>query len=93
MTKPKRKRNRLSSGAVAIVRAKARPPWRPRSVQNNAMARWIDATPMTAAEVAEKLHVSTGYLYNLRTAVKAPSRQLAVAIEELSEGLVPVNSW
>lgn len=87
MQKPRRKRERLSSAPVK------RPAHRPRSVQTNSMARWLDASPMSVYEVAEKLRVTPEHVWNLRIHARKPSRSLAVAIEELSEGLVPVASW
>lgn len=85
MTKPKRKRERLSSAP--------RPAHRPRSKQSGIFAKYMDASPLTTAELAEKLHVSPGYLINLRVGNRTPGRALAVAIEELTDGMVPVASW
>lgn len=87
MTAPKRRRDRLSSAP------KPRPAHRPRSKQEGSFARWLDASPLTADEIAERLHISTGYLFNLRVGNRKPGRDVAVAIEELSEGLVPVACW
>ena len=47
MTKPKRKRERLSSAP--------RPAHRPRSKQSGRFAKYMDASPLTTAELAEKL--------------------------------------
>jgi hypothetical protein len=83
--KPVRVRKKLSSAP--------RPAHRPRSKQNNAMALWLDATPLTVAEVAARLKVGKEYLYNLRVGARRAGRDLAVAIEQLSDGMVPVESW
>lgn len=85
MTKPKRKTQQLSSAP--------RPAHRPRSVQNNKLAKWMDAAPLNSYEIAEKLGVSPGYLMNIRRGTRKPGRDVAVAIEQLSDGMVPVESW
>lgn len=87
-TQPKRKRQQLSSAP------KAKPKMgRPRSAQSNKFANWLDANPLTSHEVAEKLSVSVQHVLKLRGAVSRPSRDLAVAIEEMTDGMVPVSCW
>ena len=87
MTEPKRKRDRLSSAP------RPRPPYRPRSKQSGAFARWVDATPLTAQQVASRLGISIGFLYNVRVGARTPGRSLAVKIEKLTDGMVPVEAW
>lgn len=83
--KPLRKRRKLSSAPRRTTR--------PRSEQDSAFARWMDASTLTAEQIAAKLRVSSAHLFNLRTRSRLAGRKLAVAIEELSDGMVPVSSW
>lgn len=83
-TKPLRKRRKT---------AVKRPPWRPRNPSSTPFARWLDAGRMTAAEVATALDASVGNVYKLRDGRTRPSLRKALAIEELTDGLVPVGSW
>jgi hypothetical protein len=82
---------------------------RPRSERAvvNKWGEWLEGCGMPPAQVAEKLTkrlvkmggrektdpVSTSTIYNLRNSYFLPGRDLAIAIEELTDGEVPVVSW
>lgn len=48
---------------------------------------------MTPETVSTKLKVSISSIYNARNGYFKPGRELSVAIEELSDGKVSVESW
>lgn len=74
---------------------KSRPGGRPRQSRapRNPFADWLKGCGMTPEQVAKKLDVSISSVYNARNGYFKPGRELAVAIEELSKGAVPVGSW
>jgi len=47
----------------------------------------------TQAEWARRLDVSRGYLHGIINGTKRPSLSLAIRIERLTNGAVPVESW
>lgn len=74
---------------------KSKPGGRPRASRapRNPFADWLSDCGMTPEAVAGKLAVSVSSVYNARNGYFKPGRDLAVKIEELSGGGVPVASW
>lgn len=75
---------------------KSRPGGRPRQTRapRNPFADWLKSCGMTPEQVAKQLGgISVSSVYNARNGYFKPGRELAVAIEKLSEGAVPVESW
>lgn len=72
-----------------------RPGGRPRGSRapRNPFADWLAECGKKPAEVAKALGVSVSSVYNCRNAYFKPGRDLAVKIETLTEGKVPVESW
>lgn len=94
--------------AVAInetTRAGGRP--RSERVPVNKWGEWLRDCGLKPEQVAERLNkilvkagartadnpVSTSSVYNMRNAHFLPGRDLALAIETLTDGAVPVGSW
>ncbi len=73
----------------------ARPGGRPRSSRapRNPFADWLATCGKTPETLADDLGVSVSSVYNARNGYFKPGRDLAVKIEELSGGAVPVASW
>lgn len=74
---------------------KARPGGRPRESRApaNAFGTWLLTCGMTPEDVALKLKVSESSVYNARNGYFKPGLELALAIEKLSDGKVPAESW
>ena len=74
---------------------KSRPGGRPRQTRapRNPFADWLASCGKTPEEVAKLLKTSVSSVYNARNGYFKPGRELAVRIEEHSNGAVPVNSW
>lgn len=74
---------------------KSRPGGRPRQSRapRNAFADWLASCGKTPTAIATALEVSVSSIYNARNGYFKPGREMAVAIEELSGGAVPVESW
>ena len=59
----------------------------------NALRETILRSGETQAEWARRLDVSRGYLHGIINGTKRPSLDLALRIERLTDGAVPVQSW
>lgn len=53
----------------------------------------IKAMGLKRSEFAELLGIGRAYLSSLETGKKRPSLELAVRIDRITNGLVPVASW
>lgn len=73
----------------------SRPGGRPRGSRapRSAFADWLAKGKINCVDLAKKLGISASSLYNLRNAYYLPGRELAVKIDEISKGAVPVESW
>lgn len=72
------------------------PGGRPRGSRHlpNAFSRWLEgAEGRSVTEIAAELDVSRVSVYHLRDGRFSPGRDLAVRIETLTGGAVPVASW
>lgn len=65
----------------------------PDGVKPNAFARWLARTKQHPLVVANILGISKTTIYSWRRGGCAPLRSMAVRIEHLSDGDVPVSSW
>lgn len=74
---------------------KTGPGGRPRKTRapRNAFADWLAGCGTTPQKIAKQLRSSVSTVYNLRNGYFKPGRELAVQIETLSDGAVPVESW
>lgn len=74
---------------------KSRPGGRPRQTRapRNAFSDWLAGCGKTPSQVATALGVSVSSVYNARNSYFKPGRELAINIEKLSEGKVPIESW
>ncbi len=54
---------------------------------------FIDSSGMTQSEWAQLLEIREGYLSDLICGAKRPSLALAVRIERLTDGAVPIETW
>lgn len=74
---------------------KSRPGGRPRQSRapRNPFADWLKGCGKTPEQVAKLLKVSVSSVYNARNGYFKPGRDLAVLIDEVSAGAVPVESW
>lgn len=74
---------------------KSRPGGRPRKTRapRNAFADWLATCGQAPTKIAEALKVSVSSIYNARNGYFVPGRDMAIAIEALSKGKVPVESW
>lgn len=96
-----------SGEGVAILPAKETPPMQTQTTpkkgpgrpttrpleERSIFERWIDASGLTRAEVADRLGVSREALFALLGGRRVPSLQTAVAIERLTGGAVPPRLW
>jgi hypothetical protein len=65
---------------------------RPRK-RETPLSRWIDEAGKSRDEVAARLVIGRTYLDSLCRAERRPSLELAVEIEKLTNGAVPVEVW
>lgn len=74
---------------------KSRPGGRPRQSRapRNPFADWLASCGKTPEDIAKLLDVSVSSVYNARNGYFKPGRTLAVKIEEVSAGAVPVAAW
>lgn len=74
---------------------KSRPGGRPRQSRapRNLFADWLSSCGKTPEQVAKLLGVGVSSVYNARNGYFKPGRDLALTIEEISGGKVPVGSW
>ncbi len=73
----------------------SRPGGRPRATRapRNAFADWLSHCELTPQQIAKALNVSISSVYNCRNSYFVPGRELAVKIEQLTGGKVPIESW
>lgn len=57
------------------------------------LASWIETSGMLKTEVAKKLEVTPSLITHYTSGRRSPSRILAKAIEQISEGAVPASLW
>lgn len=57
------------------------------------LARWLYDAGRTVTETAAELGCSKQHLSNIVHGHSSPSLELAVAIDKLTSGAVPVESW
>jgi hypothetical protein len=74
---------------------KSRPGGRPRQTRapKNPFSDWLASCGKTPEQVAKLLEVSVSSVYNARNGYFKPGRELAVRIEEVTKGAVPVKVW
>ena len=74
---------------------KSRPGGRPRRTRapRNAFADWLSTCGKSPTDIAKSLKVSVSSIYNARNGYFVPGRELAIEIENLSNGKVKVESW
>ncbi len=73
-------------------RKQALGPGRPRKTETK-LSRWLDSSSMTRYDLAERLGVARGHVDKICNGERRPSLDLAVAIEKLTSGAVPVTYW
>jgi len=93
----------LSIGIMTTTASQNQPKvsarMRRRPQPTSRFGRWFLAQEkrpdgLSAVEIADRLGKTRSYVNMLRTgAHSAPSLEIAVAIEKLSGGAVPTNSW
>ena len=71
---------------------------RPRPVEaavehSTGLGRWMTATQIGAAQVAEDLGIARSYVYGLRSGDMKPGLELAVVIEIYTGGAVKPVDW
>ncbi len=54
---------------------------------------YLQSSGIKQKVMADRLNISRGYMSELVSGEKFPGRNLAVAIERLTLGAVPVSSW
>ncbi len=71
------------------------PGGRPRRSRapRNPFAEWIIKSKLKSDVIAARLEITVSAVYNLRNSYYAPGRELAVRIEEVTGGVVKVESW
>jgi transcriptional regulator with XRE-family HTH domain len=67
-------------------------PGRPRT-RENILSRWLDSAGISRDTFAVKLGVTRTHLDRLCRADRRPGLDLALLIERLSKGAVPVSAW
>ena len=75
--------------------ASTKPGGRPRKSRapRNAFATWLASQKLSPKEIAKALGTSISTIYNARNGYFSPARELAVKIEEYTDGKVTVESW
>ncbi len=73
----------------------SRPGGRPRAKRHprTPFGDWLASCAMTVGDLAGRLGIKSVTVYNLRNGYFRAGRDLAVAIEKISDGKVPVESW
>jgi transcriptional regulator with XRE-family HTH domain len=65
---------------------------RPRK-RETVLSRWIDEAGKTREEVAQRLFIARTYLDRICRGERRPGLELAIEIEQLTGGAVPVEVW
>jgi hypothetical protein len=68
-------------------------PRRESDPPTSPFAAWLAKSKLTPEALAATLEVAVSSVYNMRNGYFTPGRTLAVKIEEISKGRVPVGSW
>ena len=61
--------------------------------KRNKLGEWVDAHGWTRQQLAEALGIAFGTATRLCSGARRPSLEMAVQIEDLTEGAVSVRSW
>ena len=61
--------------------------------RRNKLGEWVDKRGWTRQQLADELGIVVGSAVRLCNGVRRPSLALAIKIEILTEGAVPVTSW
>jgi plasmid maintenance system antidote protein VapI len=57
------------------------------------LARWLESVGMTRVELAQRLEVFYGHVDKMCHGERRPSLELALRIEKLTRGAVPMSYW
>jgi transcriptional regulator with XRE-family HTH domain len=68
------------------------PRGRPRK-KESPLSRWVDASGLTRDEVAIRFDITRPHLDRLCRGDRRPSLALALKIERITDGAVPVAAW
>jgi len=68
-------------------------PGRPRTKKQTPLSAWLDENEVTREEFAAKLDVTRPYLDKLCRGDRRPSLEIALLVEKLTKGEVPVSVW
>lgn len=71
---------------------KKRAPGRPRIVETE-LSRWLDKAGITRDEFAERLGLTRQYTDKLCRGERRPGLEVAVLIEQLTDGAIPPSMW
>ena len=61
--------------------------------KRNKLGEWVDANGWTRQQLAESLGIALGSATRLCSGARRPSLEMAIQIEDLTEGAVSVRSW
>ncbi len=61
--------------------------------RRNKLGEWVDAQGWTRQRLADELGITVGSAVRLCNGVRRPGLELAIQIEALTRGAVPVTSW
>lgn len=81
------------TGSRKLAPKRRRNPSKRRAKRSGPLAPWIKASGKTLTHIAEDLGISVQHVSNLLHGHTKPSRELAVAIERATGGVVVVASW
>ena len=87
---------RLALGQIRIIplgTRKVRSRGRPRKNERSPLSRWIDAQSLTRDEAARLLDITRPHIDRLCRGDRRPSLPLALKIERVTDGAVPVDAW
>lgn len=73
-------------------RAKARGRGRPRK-KESPLSRWVDASGLNRDDAAGRFGITRQHLDRLCRGDRRPSLLLALEIERITDGTVPVTAW
>lgn len=65
---------------------------RPRKTETK-LSGWLDAAGMTRYQLADRLNVARGHVDKICNGERRPSLELALEIEQLTDGAVPAAYW
>jgi transcriptional regulator with XRE-family HTH domain len=57
------------------------------------LGEWVDAQGWTRQQLADELGITVGSAVRLCNGVRRPSLELAIKIERLTGGAIPVTCW